>query len=248
MLFKNSSKEKTVVNTDDLEKQILRINALEVHIKKLLEFEKQFRLSMYKSGSNEGETVGKEELRTIIDRLLSEKLAAFVEKEEKMYERIRTLENQISAMMECSEGKHVKFCTEVNARISALENHFVLVNEVQAVLVKRVDELMEKCNELMNEKETDFKCLYIDKLYLDKYEQNNNFAQLGIKTLSGALNIGATYGKVDIPREVSEEEKDEMTELKAEKEKMKNDTANTNPDSMGEDDEFPYTDIIIEED
>ena len=34
----------------------------------------------------------------------------------------------------------------------------------------------------------------IEKIILDKYELNNNFAQLGIKELKGKLNIGATYG------------------------------------------------------
>ena len=47
--------------------------------------------------------------------------------------------------------------------------------------------------------------IHIDKFYLDKYEQNNNIAQLGIKELSGALNIGATFGKDTIPKEMNEQ-------------------------------------------
>ena len=96
----------------------------------------------------------------------------------------------------------------IQMRFLALENNYLLVNEVQAGLLKRVDDLLEKWNavtfnnnkleaeDLTMGQEQIFKTLYIDKLYLDKYEQNNNFAQLGIKELSGALNIGATYGKM----------------------------------------------------
>ena len=39
-----------ISNMNEFEKQILRINALEVHIKKLLKFEKQLRIFMYETG------------------------------------------------------------------------------------------------------------------------------------------------------------------------------------------------------
>ena len=65
-----------------------------------------------------------------------------------------------------------------------------------------------------------FKTLYIDKLYLDKYEQNNNFAQLGIKNLNGALNIGATYGRDVVPKEITEQVKEDIEKMKTAKEEM----------------------------
>ena len=40
-------------NADEWEKQILRINALEVQMKSLLEFEKKIRTSMYRNSSGE---------------------------------------------------------------------------------------------------------------------------------------------------------------------------------------------------
>ena len=40
-------------NADEWEKQILRINALEVQMKSLLEFEKKIRTSMYRNSSEE---------------------------------------------------------------------------------------------------------------------------------------------------------------------------------------------------
>lgn len=65
----------------------------------------------------------------------------------------------------------------------------------------------------------------IEKVYLDKYELNNNFAQLGIKELGGQLNIGATYGSGAIPEEVIEqgkEAKESMKEMKEEFEAERN--------------------------
>ena len=125
-----------------------------------------------------------------------------------------------------------------------LENNYLLVNEVQAGLLKRVDNLIEKCNELTKKiEETEdstmqqdpiCNTLYIDKLYLDKYEQNNNFAQLGINNLSGALNIGATYGRDAVPKEITEQVKEDIAKMKTVKEEMEKNQTSTEkirPDS-----------------
>ena len=49
-MFNQKPKKK---NADEWEKQILRINALEVQMKSLLEFEKKIRTSMYRNSSKE---------------------------------------------------------------------------------------------------------------------------------------------------------------------------------------------------
>lgn len=54
----------------------------------------------------------------------------------------------------------------------------------------------------------------IEKILLDKYEQTNNFGQLGIKEISGQLNIGATYGKGIIPAELVENLKEDLDGIK----------------------------------
>ncbi|OCA91945.1 hypothetical protein [Pseudobacillus wudalianchiensis] len=154
-------------------------------------------------------------------------------------------------------------------RILALEKNYLLVNEVQAGLLKRVDELIEKWSGATKEEaenspiqqESVFKTLYIDKLYLDKYEQNNNFEQLGIKSLSGALNIGATYGKEAVPKEITEQVKEDMEKMKVAKEEMEKPQTSTEEQSAPPNDglssewnskvfeeEAPYTDIVIEDD
>ncbi len=219
-------------NKNELEKQIRRINALEFHIKKLLDFEKKTQLSFYKNA----------DLQLIIDEIIAEKLAYHSEKE-------KSLQDQIVVL---------------NRRITAMEEDYVKAQKVQANLMKRVEELTEKYDALINEKEEaeaktetvdnepNFGCLYIDKLYLDKYEQNNNFANLGIKELSGALNIGATYGSVGIPEGIGKGAKEQMAKLKAEKDKdgEENNTTQMSSEPSDEDneDDLPFTDIIIDED
>ena len=156
-------------------------------------------------------------------------------------------------------------------RVQLLESNLLLVNEVQAGLLKRMEELIEKNYVLikkmdetevsMKKEEPIFKTLYIDKLYLEKYEQNNNFAQLGIKSLSGALNIGATYGKEAIPKEITEQVKEDMEKMKEMKEEMENSQPSTDQSDDIHHDEsssevafnpseenIPYTDIVIEDD
>lgn len=39
----------------------------------------------------------------------------------------------------------------------------------------------------------------VEKIMFDKVELNNNFGSLGIKALSGVLNIGANYGAGTLP-------------------------------------------------
>ena len=128
---------------------------------------------------------------------------------------------------ELEESSDESFYSHIKRRVLNLENNYLLVNEVQAGLLKRVDNLYrEICRnrrwwkQRTHYQEPIFKTVYIDKLYLDKYEQNNNFAQLGIKNLTGALNIGATYGRDVVPKEITEQVKEDIEKMKAAKEEM----------------------------
>ena len=49
---------------------------------------------------------------------------------------------------ELEEADVESFDSHIKMRVLALENNYLLVNEVQAGLLKRVDHLIEKCNEL----------------------------------------------------------------------------------------------------
>ena len=346
-------------NADEWEKQILRINALEVQMKSLLEFEKKIRTSMYRNSSGEkkeqeriktqskdfqvknlentqkfhGLNKGLEELGQrlyqleksiedktlphpnslpkeeeeivderlihLIEQLVLEKYRVHFQREKQLVKKIQTLENKISILEDSIKVPSVDqsevedhrqapsedslghtsekrdeqevFCTQIEMRVQQLESNLLLVNEVQAGLLKRMEELIEKNYVLikkmdetevsMKKEEPIFKTLYIDKLYLEKYEQNNNFAQLGIKSLSGALNIGATYGKEAIPKEITEQVKEDMEKMKEMKAEMENSQPSTDQSddihhdesssevaSNPSEENIPYTDIVIEDD
>ena len=346
-------------NADEWEKQILRINALEVQMKSLLEFEKKIRTSMYSNSSGEKkeqervktqskdfqvknlentqkfhelnkglEELGQrvyqlensieekallhpnslpreeedkvdERLIHLIEQLVLEKYSVHFQREKQLVKKIQTLENKISILEDSIKVPSVDqseiedhrqapsedslghtsekrdeqevFCTQIEMRVQQLESNLLLVNEVQAGLLKRMEELIEKNYVLikkmdetevsMKKEEPIFKTLYIDKLYLEKYEQNNNFAQLGIKSLSGALNIGATYGKEAIPKEITEQVKEDMEKMKEMKAEMENsqpgtdqsddihhDESSSEVASNPSEENIPYTDIVIEDD
>ena len=346
-------------NADEWEKQILRINALEVQMKSLLEFEKKIRTSMYRNSSGEkkeqeriktqskdfqvnnlentqkfhGLNKGLEELGQrlyqleksieektllhpnslpreeekivderlihLIEQLVLEKYSVHFQREKQLVKKIQTLENKISILEDSIKVPSVDqseiedhrqapsedslghtsekrdeqevFCTQIEMRVQQLESNLLLVNEVQAGLLKRMEELIEKNYVLikkmdetevsMKKEEPIFETLYIDKLYLEKYEQNNNFAQLGIKSLSGALNIGATYGKEAIPKEITGQVKEDMEKMKEMKAEMENSQPSTDQSDDIHHDEsssevafnpseenIPYTDIVIEDD
>ena len=346
-------------NADEWEKQILRINALEVQMKSLLEFEKKIRTSMYRNSSGEKkeqeriktqskdfqvknlentqkfhelnkgleelgqrlyqleksieekallhpnslpkeeEEIVDERLIHLIEQLVLEKYSVHFQREKQLVKKIQTLENKISILEDSIKVPSVDqseiedhrqapsedslghtsekrdeqevFCTQIEMRVQQLESNLLLVNEVQAGLLKRMEELIEKNYVLikkmdetevsMKKEEPIFKTLYIDKLYLEKYEQNNNFAQLGIKSLSGALNIGATYGKEAIPKEITGQVKEDMEKMKEMKAEMENSQPSTDQSDDIHHDEsssevafnpseenIPYTDIVIEDD
>ena len=240
-----------------------------------------------------------ERLNDFIEQLILEKHAVHFQREQQLVEKIQALENQISILNDSIKVPSVDqseiedhrqapsedslghtsekrdeqevFCTQIEMRVQQLESNLLLVNGVQAGLLKRMEELIEKNYVLikkmdetevsMKKEEPIFKTLYIDKLYLEKYEQNNNFAQLGIKSLSGALNIGATYGKEAIPKEITEQVKEDMEKMKEMKAEMENSQPSTDQSDDIHHDEsssevafdpseenIPYTDIVIEDD
>jgi hypothetical protein len=308
---RNDKKEHPTRNANEFDKQILRINALEVQLKKLLEFEKQFRASMY--GMPQGESslnelknttarkrfqgVHSKDARGMGEFPKANELSRRIEKLEKIVQGISSSRNDSNAYslphnigsmdekrlrrlvdqivlekLAAQNNKHRSewqkgndsHSSQINMRLLALEQNYILVNEVQAGLLKRMDELVEKHNELLKKwEETDSAAIrqnpiMIDKLYIDKYEQNNNFAQIGIRELSGALNIGATYGKDVIPKKITEEAKVEIEKMKAAKEEMQ--SSKGQPDNPQTDEsssdltqiplegEEPYIDIDIEDD
>jgi hypothetical protein len=113
-------------------------------------------------------------------------------------------------------------------KLMHLENK---IAELEAVLKKDKQELLQKIHAVTNEKgkvkeeQPTFKIehLQIDKIVIEKLDYANNFGQLGIKELSGKLNIGTSY-EGDLSKEVEEKLKEKVgpqakVNLRAKKEK-----------------------------
>src|SRR6476620_4020046 len=96
------------LNIDDLDKLNLRMNALEVQNKKLFDFEKQLRLSIYNSkekspiSSHENKksyTIQHQDVISLIDKIVSEKFALHQQREEESKIKIHQLERQVAELM-----------------------------------------------------------------------------------------------------------------------------------------------------
>ena len=297
-IFGGNNKENSLNSANDYDKQILRINALEVQMKKFLEFEKQLRLSMVgtdkivkdrrswteqkKVEANKSE----QEFRSKSNVENKKEFNLQVQKINELSQRIDNLENMVQEIIlsqKASQSERTmgadsyrprenrndgqeqsdSLSSLINMRVRELEKNYETVNEVQARIIIQIGELVEKHNTLLEKwekKESEeiqqnqnpiVKTLYIDKFYLDKYEQHNNIGQIGIHALSGALNIGATYGKDVIPSRITEEVKEEIEKIKADMEEMEKPPTVTDEADKPEEDESSseeehYTEIEIQ--
>jgi hypothetical protein len=266
-------------------------------MKKLLEFEKQIRLSMYgtdklvkdrrswteqkKVEANKSE----QELHSKRNVENKKELNLQVQKVNELSQRIDNLEKMVQEMMLSQHANRSEramgggnnrpretrsdgpeqgdsLSSLINMRVLELEKNYQMVNDVQAVILTQIEELVEKHNDMVGKwekKESEeiqqnpiIQTLYIDKFYLDKYEQTNNFGQIGIHELSGALNIGATYGKDVIPSKITQEVKEEIEKIKAVKEEIEKPQTSTDEpakpqkDESSDEEEEQYIDIEIE--
>ncbi|WP_146612808.1 hypothetical protein [Paranoxybacillus vitaminiphilus] len=194
-----------------LEKQLKKLNTFEVQIKRLANLEKQLGpLSVLK------EHLNKEKNHPIPERTYSRKQPSFEEWEKRILAKI---EQHIVSKLE----PYYRHLTDVEKRLSHLETSLSDLEKQMKTHSSQLNELREETGHMkqrqnMNEKSTSqpviFQEINIDKILLDKYELNNNIAQLGIKDLSGSLNIGTTYEKGIIPPELAEEWKEKMEKLK----------------------------------
>jgi chromosome segregation ATPase len=140
--------------------------------------------------------------------------------------------------------------TDVEKRLSHLETNLSNLENQMQTYRSQLNELGEEIGHMKQQKKKEksisqpviFQEITIDKMLLDKYELNNNIAQLGVKELSGSLNIGATYEKGIIPSELAEEWKEKMAELK-----QKNDATQEDSAKMNSEDHSQHEQSLSEE-
>lgn len=239
----------------ELEKQIRRINTLEVHISRLLKIEARLgpllllkdQLEEAKKSPPVRETESSETFTTNEITLLTSEIEKLKRKVTKLEKEKR--EQSGSGVQD--RGNNEPNCSppfdELQIKIQGLETNLILVNRIQIDLLKQLESSREQWNRLQQrfnaftedgEQPVVQKEIYIDKLFLEKYEQNNNIAQVGIKELSGALNIGATYGTVPLPSKINATSKqEEDLDMEENTEEM---------DAAVEEEADGFTDIPIE--
>ncbi|MEH7392657.1 hypothetical protein V7149_14580 [Bacillus sp. JJ1503] len=208
----------------------LKLNALELRVNRLAKLEEKiYSLLKWKDEVSKDQQSNRFSRQNYSD--LSKELqsveASLIKKIDPFFEKVRYLSTYIYeleqkiltvSVVESSDAIALDEQQKLASLISYihdLEHKISLQNEREMAMLTRIDALEEKFAGFQSNKKNDeqavvIKEIRIDKFYLDKYEQNNNFAQLGIKDLSGALNIGATYGRDVMPKEVSEQLKEDL--------------------------------------
>ena len=195
----------------DLESQVKRINTIEVQLQQFAKLEKQLGLLNLKNSLGKDAVDSKKQhqrsTHTNLDQNLFEKkirvemkdmfraeMTILHQKIGELYGRIDFLEKQITSLEKKIEEK------DMESHICDNEED---KNDEQANFTKGQPIIFQE--------------IKVDKLFVDKYEQTNNLGQVGIKELSGHLNIGATYDKGVIPNDLVDEWKQEMSKISKER-------------------------------
>lgn len=214
-------------NDDELEKLIkkvkmleLKTNTLDVHMRRFVKLENRWQAEAFSSKYKETK---KEKHKESLDRAANEKkfkqdAVNHVQKHvdlhlpEQISEKLNPIHEEVDSLADRltrMEKKFEKLHTLVEEN---LQQTLAFNEEIKQMKMESTNQRKEKSIVIQE--------LRVDKVMLDKYEQNNNFGCLGIKEISGQLNIGATYGKSAIPAEIAEELTDDLLDLQEESAKV----------------------------
>ncbi|SFC52977.1 hypothetical protein SAMN05443252_104135 [Bacillus sp. OV322] len=246
------SQKKNGEDTPDFETQIRRINTLEVHVDRLLKLEnkvsplligKKYAEKKTETGSTAG--AGDRSLQDI-----NKRLHRLEQSPREWASKLNAIEQRVK--MEQASRNYDEYLNEMDERIFAMEEKMIQLHGTQLDILSRLDEMSAELSQYKGQGPTKdkqqviVKEINIEKFYLDKYEQNNNFAQLGIKELSGALNIGATYGTGVFPEALTQQMKDDMAELQAAKDDLPDKQVTPEETEMKVEEEF-YSEVSIDD-
>ncbi|MGG5254068.1 hypothetical protein ACQYAD_11295 [Neobacillus sp. SM06] len=216
---KGESEENEKNRQIELEKQVRRINTLEVHLNRLLKLEA--KIGPLLTLKEQLEAAQKKHSFVTSDPLRRNSQKEFLAQNKEIEKINRRLENLEQKEQQNNHAdsfptfhhsnesvrSHSDQLQELQLKIKGLETNLALVNQIQIDILTQLDVSRKQWSELeefFKEPKTEGqpvvqpKEIYIDKFFLDKYEQNNNIEQVGIKELSGVLNIGATYGTIPL--------------------------------------------------
>lgn len=207
--------QKLTKRVQTLEQQVKKINSIDVHMNRLLKLESKWKKETISSQydynernripkRSDKETTKKREAYITVDehfltqlsKFISETLAPIQSKVNSLDERLAVMEGHF-AIMEGIIEENRQQTMELKDELEKLKKNSIPKKDEQSVVIREIK---------------------VDKILLDKYEQNNNFGSLGIKDLGGQLNIGATYGSSTLPTEIAEDLKADFESFKQENE------------------------------
>lgn len=181
-----------------LENHIKRMNTVEVYMKHVMQLEKQLGLINTKDSSI------RERISTDSVKSLEKKLLIFVQ--ETIKGHLEPIQNTVNNFSNC--------ISNIEDRISSLEKLYRENMEKKVAGIKDNKQNAE-------EKPVIYQEIKVEKLFVDKFEQVTNLGNLGIRELSGHLNIGTSFGNGAIPKELVTEWIEKVDKLKEEQKQKK---------------------------
>lgn len=198
-------------NDDEINKLLKRVktlelktNALDVQTRLLAKLENARRSESFSTKQNKDQSE-KEKAPRKIEKKTTEKRETFPDFQKQLYSQLATyVSKKITPIHQEIDN--------LENRISAMEKNIVVMKELLEESLHQTMQLKDEMEKMRTEPPTSnaekpivIRELKVDRIMLDKYEQNNNFGSLGIKEISGQLNIGATFGGSAIPTGIADE-------------------------------------------
>ncbi|RIW34684.1 hypothetical protein D3H55_09220 [Bacillus salacetis] len=170
----------------------------------------------------------------------------------------KDLLKQVKSMISFEVAQHIRKWDNQYAQLQTLEKEVMFLKEELLREKNRIESITEELVNLKNqtaqpsdsnESQVVYQDITIERMMIDKYEMNNTIPHLGVKNLSGFLNIGATYGKGMIPEDLAEDFLEGMTGFKKRKEEEEEEevSSDDNQDDQQPDGEEEITEIVIDD-
>lgn len=176
----NISTQDIIHKIEALEHDLKRMNTLEVYLKQVIQIEKKLNVMQLNNKQNEHTKERRSSEKTEIKNL-EQRLMLYMQ---------NIIKQQLDPMQHSIEILTEKV-VHLEKRLTTLEkltNKNIAMNET---MTNQNNKLCKKCSE--DGQPIIYQEFKIEKFFVDQYTQENNLGNIGIRELSGHLNIGTTY-------------------------------------------------------
>lgn len=141
-----------------------------------------------------------------------------MEKKVQELDRLEQMEKQLHHLQEKKPDDSKEMMSKLEQSLQTIERLQKKFEQLEAhspsYMEKKLDGMEQKLESLINQPPIIVEKLFVEKIMFDKVDLSNNFGQLGIKDLSGRLNIGKTFGLADedLKKTLSKESKQSIEE------------------------------------